>query len=73
MDNKWSLDGMQSKNFWSKTRSILKSLSNNREKGLASNYSPETDSVCKHGPVVQFCLPASQNTYGNKMTLDLTT
>lgn len=66
VDSKWSLVGMQSHNFSSKTRSIVESLSNKVDKGLVSNYSSETDSVHKHWPVVEFSLPACQNIYGKQ-------
>lgn len=40
--------------------------SNEVDKGLVSNYSPETGSVYKHWPVVEFSLPAYQNIYGKQ-------
>lgn len=36
------------------------------DKGLLSNYSSETDSMCKHWPVAEFSLPACQNIYGKQ-------
>lgn len=40
--------------------------SNKVDKGLVSNYSPETGSVCKHWPVDEFSLPTYQNICGKQ-------